>query len=251
MVIPTIAARSMLGGRERGANGIVPVGRDVPIGLNIERFLGPADPFGGDPFKRPKQTELDEPQLIASIIGPSESMGRVLSARLSHLRVLSALWSTSGPTKAIQHCLDMDDDALLVDVLNGSQPKLHTHVSVDDALDLLPAIQRLIDSEYEDYLLAGLTAASSVLKAVGHIMRETAAAANQGMFRGGVDVHFEERQERCEQLSEALLALRPRLDELLGGKGRSSQLAIRVSKALARAVGLGDYAAEPYGHRDH
>ena len=90
----------------------MPVGRDVPIGLNIERFLGPANPFGQDPFKRAKAAPLDEEQVIAGLVGPSEAMVRVLAARLSHLRVVGSLWSSSGPPKAIQHALDMDDDAV-------------------------------------------------------------------------------------------------------------------------------------------
>ena len=242
-MIPTAAARAMLGGGARGSHGLVPVGRDVPIGLNIERFLGPANPFGQDPFKKGKEAAMDDAQRIALLVGPSEAMGRVLAARLSHLRVVGALWtSPSGPTKAIQHALDMDDDAVLVDLLNGAQPKLHTLVGVDLAQDLLPAVERLINSEYEDCeytlhaacprdmppvptttlarnssahsacglprvrlcadLLAGLAAAASILKAVGHVMRDTAEAARQqGYFRGGqVSLQFEERVERCDLL---------------------------------------------------
>ena len=238
MVIPTAAARAMLGGRERGGGGMVPVGRDVPIGLNIERFLGAANPFGQDPFKKRKGEEVDEAQLIQNLAAPAESMGRVLAARLSHLKVVSAVWASSGPAKALLHALDMDDDAVLVDVLNGSQPKLHAHVTVDLALDLVPAVRRLVDSEYEDYLLAGLAAGVSILKAVGHVMRDTAdAAAHGGMFRGGVSLAFEERVERCEALAEALMELRPRLDELSHGRGRSAQLAARLTRSLNRAIG--------------
>ena len=95
-------------------------------------------------------------------------------------------------------------------------------------------------------LLEGLTATSSVLRAVGHVMRDTAEAAqHQGYFRGSqVSLQFEERVERCDALAEALEAMRPRLDELSAGKGRSAQVAARVCKSLTRAVGVGDAAAE-------
>ena len=240
MVLPTVAARAMLGGSARGGNGIVPVGRDVPIGLNIERFLGPANPFGQDPFRKKKAAPMDETELISTLVGPSDSMGRVLSARLSHLRVVGALWGSSGPAKAMQHALDMDDDAVLVDVLNGAQPKLERHVAVDLAIDLTPSVHRLVESEYEDYILCGLTAATSILKAVGPVLRDTAEAARHaqgGPFRQGVDVHLEDRMERCEQLCEALGAMGARVDELAGTKGRAGQLATRVAKSLARAIG--------------
>ena len=232
----------MLGQEKRGLNGIVPVGRDVPIGLNIERFLGPANPFGQDPFKKSAaETEPDEERRIASLVGPSESMGRVLQARLGHLKVLGALWSgpSAGPSKAIQHAIDMDDDAVLVDLLNGAQPKLASHVNIDLAMDLSPSVTRLIESEYEDYVLAGLNAAGSVLKAVGHVMRETAEAAHENGYwhSSQRSIHFEERVERCDALAEVLSAWRPRLEELSVGRGRSAQLASRVAKSLGRAIG--------------
>ena len=119
------------------------------------------------------------------------------------------------------------------------------HISIDLAIDLAPSVHRLVESEYEDYLSCGLTATGSILKAVGPVLRETADAARhyqQGMFRQGVDVHFEERVERCEQLAEALSAMRARLDELAGCKGRTAQVASRVAKSLARSIGE---AAQP------
>ena len=247
MVIPTAAARAMLGGGARGSHGIVPAGRDVPIGLNIERFLGPANPFGQDPWKKAKEAPLDEEMLIGTLVGPSENMSRVLAARHSHLKVIGALWSSCGPQKAIQQALNLDDDAVLIDLLNGTQPKLHAHVSIDLAIDLTPSVERLVNSEYEDYLLCGLAAAGSILKAVGPVLRETAEAAqHKGMFRQGIDVAFEERQERCEQLAEALVRLRTRLEALAETKGRSGQLATRVSKSLARAIG--DAPQHPPAH---
>ena len=96
-------------------------------------------------------------------------------------------------------------------------------------------------------MLAGLTAAGSILKAVGHVMRDTAEAAEyQGYFRGGqVSLQFEERVERCDALAEALTAMRPRLEALSVGKGRSAQLAARVAKSLGRAIG----DADPTLHR--
>ena len=106
--------------------------------------------------------------------------------------------------------IDMDDDAVLVDVLNGAQPKLHAHVSLALAEDLTPSVERLINSEYEDYLLTGLTAAGSTIRAVSSVMRDTAEAAHY--HQGGHSLQFEERLERCEALADALRALSPRLE---------------------------------------
>lgn len=52
MVVP--AARNRLSSNARGgrSSGLVPVGRDLPIGLDITSFLGPANPFGQSPIVR-------------------------------------------------------------------------------------------------------------------------------------------------------------------------------------------------------
>ena len=54
-------------------------------------------------------------------------------------------------------------------------------------------------------LLAGLAAVQSILKAVGHVMRDTAEAAqSQGYFRGGqVSLQFEDRVERYTTIYRA------------------------------------------------
>ena len=240
-VIPTAAARAMLGyGGARGIAGLVPAGRDVPIGLEITRFLGSSNPFGHDPFVKPKAKQ-DEEEVIRALVAPADAMCQVLHARLSHLKVLAALWTGGGgPAKALQRALDTDDPAVLVDLLGVTHARLHVHVSLELATDLASAAQQLLDSEYEDYLLVGLSAAQAILKGVGPVLRSTAEAVSyqQSFFRqGGVDVHLEEKQERCAAVAEALAALQPRLEALASAKGRSAQLATRVHRSLLRALG--------------
>ena len=240
-VIPTAAARAMLGyGGARGIAGLVPAGRDGPIGLEIARFLGSSNPFGQDPFAKPKAKQ-DEEEVIRALVAPADAMSQVLHARLSHLKVLAALWTGGGgPAKALQRALDTDDPAVLVDLLGATHARLHVHVSLDLATDLASAVQQLLDSEYEDYLLVGLSATQAILKGVCPVLRGTAEAVSyqQSFFRqGGVDIHLEEKQERCAAVAEALAALQPRLEALASAKGRSAQLATRVHRSLLRALG--------------
>lgn len=183
-------------------------------------------------------------QVIRNLVAPAEAMGAVLGARLAHLKVLTALWTgQGGPAKALSRALDMDDPAVLVDMLSAAQPRLHVHVSLELATDLAPAVLQLLDSEYEDYLLVGLAAAQAIVKGAGPVLRDTAEAVSyqQGYFRqGGVDVHLEEKQERCAAVAEGLAALLPRLEALTAGKGRSAQLATRVHRSLLRVLGTPD-----------
>ncbi|KAL1525424.1 hypothetical protein AB1Y20_020283 [Prymnesium parvum] len=230
IVVPT-ARRAM--GRARGAGGLVPVGRDLPIGLDITSFLGPANPFGQQPVvtTRPPPDE----ELMRSLTEPCAAMSRVLSARLAHLRVISALWASS-PRRALLHALDMDDQAVLVDVLNAAQPRLAVEMGLELAQDLMPALARLVDSEYEDYLICGLTALGTVLKVVGPQLRDASDAVARGLPYMGVDLQMEERLERCAALREGLQGMYPRLSDLSLGKGRSAQLAARVCRSMERSM---------------
>ena len=114
------------------------------------------------------------------------------------------------------------------------------------AQDCLPAISRLIDSCYEDYLLCGLTTTASLLKPLAPLLRDTLEVARAdgshggaGLFRGsaGVDLASEERRDRCFAVRDGLRELQPRLVALAAGRGRSAQLAARVVKTLARSIG--------------
>ena len=125
-------------------------------------------------------------------------------------------------------------------------PRTHIHSLLRSAAqDCLPAISRLIDSCYEDYLLCGLTTTASLLKPLAPLLRETLEVARAdadggaGLFRGsaGVDLASEERRDRCLAVRDGLRELQPRLVALAAGRGRSAQLAARVVKTLARSIG--------------
>ena len=131
------------GGGGGGCSGLVGVGRDVPVGLNIANFLGPTNPFGQQPARLDRRrTEEEVMRALVEQCGP---MAQVLSARLNHLKVVSALWA-GGVRRALEHMLDMDDTAVMVDVLAASQQCLALAIDLDLALDLMPALRRLVDS---------------------------------------------------------------------------------------------------------
>jgi hypothetical protein len=56
-------------------------------------------------------------------------------------------------------------------------------------------MRRLLDSEFEDYLICALTTVGTITKVVGPLLRDVAEAAH-GTYGVGVDVHAEERQVR-------------------------------------------------------
>ena len=97
------------------------------------------------------------------------------------------------------------------------------------------SLGRLLDSEYEDYLLCGLGTLATLLRAAAPLLREGLCAP--------ASPHAEERRDRCAALQDALRALEPRMGELSGGRGRAGALAARTLKTLRRCAGSGDEQA--------
>ena len=118
MVVPTL--RRGCGGGSSGcggppsssrACGVVPVGRDSPIGLDLRRFLSAPDPFGQ--MGGGRQPSLTAEQTFAALRAPSGQMQQILSSRLAHLRVVAALWAAGGAARAVEHVLNLDDEAVV------------------------------------------------------------------------------------------------------------------------------------------
>ena len=261
MVVPALHGRgSGAGGLGRsglgaggGPSALVPVGRDSPIGLDLTRFLHAPDPFGQtEAQKRARQPALSDAETFEALRAPSAQMGQILSSRLAHVRVVAALWAAGhgGAQKAVEHVLNLGDQAVTVDVLGAIGAGLRHGLNLELGLDLLPTLGALLDSEYEDYLICGLTALTTVLKCLGPVVRQDAdaRAAMFGGFGGGgggVDVAAEERHERCAALQAGLLRVEPRLADLAAGKGRPAQLAVRLRRSVERCCGEGSTPGAP------
>jgi len=152
---------------------------------------------------------------------------------------VAALWAAGGAARAVEHVLNLDDEAVIVDALSAMGSHLRLGLSLDHGLDLLPTLARLVDSEYEDYLLCGLTALGTLVKCLAPTVRADADADADA--RGGpVDVAREERHERCVALQDGLRQTSSRLHELAAGKGRSAQLSARLLKSLEKCWAVSD-----------
>lgn len=217
-----------------GPSAIVPIGRDSPIGLDLTRFLHAPDPFGQtEAQKRARQPTMSDTETFEALRAPSAQMSQILSSRLAHVRVVAALWAAGGAQKAVEHVLNLGDQAVTVDVLGAIGANLRLGLNLELGLDLLPTLGALLDSEYEDYLICGLTTLTTLLKSLGPVVRQD-ADARAAMFGGGVDVAAEERHERCAALQAGLLRVAPRLGDLAAGKGRPAQLAVRLRRSVER-----------------
>ena len=190
--------------------------------------------------RRAQALDLDELPVLVDVLNASQQALQrgggleLLQARLAYVS-LSRLRSARRARR-------------LRDVfLTHASTTAHMPPSPIPSQDCLPAISRLIDSCYEDYLLCGLTTTASLLKPLAPLLRETLEVARAdgshgggaGLFRGsaGVDLASEERRDRCLAVRDGLRELQPRLVALAAGRGRSAQLAARVVKTLARSIG--------------
>ena len=190
--------------------------------------------------RRAQALDLDELPVLVDVLNASQQALQrgggleLLQARLAYVS-LSRLRSARRARR-------------LRDVfLTHASTTAHMPPSPIPSQDCLPAISRLIDSCYEDYLLCGLTTTASLLKPLAPLLRDTLEVARAdgshgggaGLFRGsaGVDLASDERRDRCLAVRDGLRELQPRLVALAAGRGRSAQLAARVVKTLARSIG--------------
>ncbi|CAB3990288.1 Hypothetical predicted protein [Paramuricea clavata] len=96
-------------------------------------------------------------------------MTSVLSTRLLRLNAAQTLWHKD-MNSFIEYILRLDDDAVIVDILpiltkrvKDDGPELST-LSMGACLDLLPVLGKLLDSKYEDYIIAAIDMVREVMK---------------------------------------------------------------------------------------
>ena len=82
--MPTLrrgAGPSGLGSGGVRASGVVPVGRDAPIGLDLSRFLSAPDPFGQvDADRRRRQPAMSAEETFEALRQPCAQMRQVPAA---------------------------------------------------------------------------------------------------------------------------------------------------------------------------
>ena len=134
----------------------------------------------------------------------------------------------------LKHLQRMDDPTVCFDIVKAGVLK-GGRLDLECALVLLPTLDTLLASTYEDHTLAALGAVSDLILIFGQLIRNTRAMSKDML---GVDLSAEARQQRCQACYEQLSAMVPRLQELANGSGRTKEAARGVLGSLRTEIEL-------------
>ena len=96
---------------------LIPENRDHPASLDMVEFLPKhlqdTMRLGYEP-----QPEMSESEAISAIIRGHKSLITVLSHRKKNIHIILALWSSKDSRAALEQAIQLDDQAVIVDILN-------------------------------------------------------------------------------------------------------------------------------------
>ncbi|XP_020615721.1 katanin p80 WD40 repeat-containing subunit B1-like isoform X2 [Orbicella faveolata] len=151
------------------------------------------------------------------------TMINVLQTRLLRLRAAQTLWHKD-TNALIEYLLRLKDDSVVVDIMpfltsrvREVSPEGHA-LSMGACLEMLPALERLLTSKFEDYIIAGLNMIREMIK---RWWMQLKAATNKGI---------EPEWQRCSRsvsgLYMAIVSLSTIIVKLSKRKGRVGEKAL-------------------------
>ncbi|XP_074599251.1 katanin p80 isoform X2 [Brevipalpus obovatus] len=181
---------------------LIPETRDRPAGLDLDDFL-PKHLQDNIRLGYQPQPEMSETEAMQAILRGHKSVITALSHRRKNLQIIFALWTAKDPRNALEEALNIEDQAVIVDVLNVIilKPALWT---LDLCQILVQPIYDLLQSRYESYMSTGCSALKLILKNFATIIK-TNITAPPGI---GVDISREERYHKCMGVYNHLLNVR-------------------------------------------
>ncbi|XP_070574118.1 katanin p80 WD40 repeat-containing subunit B1-like [Ptychodera flava] len=194
---------------------VVPSDRNKPVGLDMNAFL-PKQPQPYHAAARPSagvndvpsQPEITENEVLGAIEKGHNSMCAVMNSRYKNLDVVRSIWSTGETKTAVESAINMNDLAVTVDLLNVMCLKMSLW-SLDLCVKLLPKIEELIESKYENYIHTGCQAIKLVMKGFSGLIK---ANVNSPPI-SGVDISREERYRKCKTCYDSLLRIRNTVEQ--------------------------------------
>ena len=175
-----------------------------------------------------------EERVVAELVAQSPRQGVCLVGRLSALRALLDLWEAGDVKKMLQHLNRLEDPSVAVDVVKAGVLK-GGRLDLECALVLLPTLDKLLGSTYDDHALAAIEAVSQLVLIFGQLIRNTRAISRDML---GVDLSAEARQQRCQACYEQFSAMLPRLRQLALGSGKLKRAASDAVDALRSELGI-------------
>ncbi|XP_029195388.2 KATNB1-like protein 1 [Acropora muricata] len=171
-----------------------------------------------------------QPQHEAQEISKGHAtMITVLQTRLLRLRAAQTLWHKD-TNALIEYLLRMKDDSVLVDVMPFLTSRVREvspdgqALSMGACLEMLPALERLLTSKFEDYVIAGLNMIREMIK---RWWMQLKVATKKGV---------EPECQRCSRsvsgLYMAIVSLSAVIVKLSKRRGRVREKAVVVTRLL-------------------
>ncbi|CAI5462916.1 unnamed protein product [Closterium sp. Yama58-4] len=208
------------GGRKSNGVAVVSDGAAAsngPVGSSVAgRFK--ASP--SLPSKQRKQQqeeegeEDDEMVVMESVNGRHTAMLHMLQGRLSAVRHVAALWVDGELLPALSALAASKDLAVVADVLEVlamQGGRRLASVGMEGALQLQPLLRALLASSHSKYVGVALSLLRELLRAFS----EPITAARTATHSPGVDLHMEERLQRCNDCYEGFRVLEDQLHPIL------------------------------------
>ncbi|MCO5593434.1 hypothetical protein L7F22_047448 [Adiantum nelumboides] len=164
---------------------------------------------------------IDDSDIIEQLMQQHNSFASIMQSRLTKLQVVRRFWTKNDLKGAVEAIAKMADHSVLVDVLSCLVDRGDAF-TLEVCTLLLPLLNGLLSSTYDRYLSIALAVLSVLVRNFGQVIHTTRTASPSF----GVDLHAEERIERCNSCYLELQVITQTLVPLLrrgGDIGKSAQ----------------------------
>ncbi|XP_018326906.1 katanin p80 WD40 repeat-containing subunit B1 [Agrilus planipennis] len=188
--------------KDRQESDYVPATVDRPVGLDLDDFL----PKNHQPYGKEAQLpDMSEAEVLGIVMRGHEPMMAVLTTRQKNLKVVLAQLKSKDLKAAMEMAIQLDDLAIIVDLLGIFNNK-YSMWNLDLCVLLLPKVEDLLRSKFEMYMTTACNTLKLVLRHFGSIIKSTMQSP-AGSF--GVDLSREERYKKCINCYDSLVNIRP------------------------------------------
>ncbi|XP_032227726.2 katanin p80 WD40 repeat-containing subunit B1 isoform X2 [Nematostella vectensis] len=213
---------------------MVPSDRDKPAGLQMADFLPAAVvenviSQGHEPNFKSPELQVSEAETLSSLSKSHASICAIMAARQRNLSLVARYWADGEVKTSVETAVNMNDQAILVDVLNVLCLK-QTLWNLGICLLILPNLKELFHSKYESYVQAGASALKLILRNFAPVIKSNMAAPPVSV---GVDLVREERFQKCQACHSHLMAIRNIISSKTSISGKMGSLYRELSLAFA------------------
>ena len=202
------------------------------MGLNVDAFMGPRDPFGRRMDDGPETG--DDLAVVDELMKQHAQMRKILQGRMRRIQVLKTLWMKGNITSVMEQLELMQDDAVTCDIfkLFFQKPVL---VTVAVALLVAPVAARLLNAQFEDHIITGLRAIRMLCK---RFTKSIVAALRGDLTADDEAVDDTEgefgRADMLHALADVLVAQRPVIQMGIEQPGKMGTMARESFNYLQR-----------------